>query len=496
MSEFTSGILFLRKDIRLVANYVNRVTDFNCIVNHLNSKWSVLFTPSTVSTEEFCENLSHKLPLLYFWNNEDHGWGYIVFLRGALHAEFNVEYETNVEEHISTHGEHTDADIFSIFKLSKRHIILLQEVLAGNKNVDKFKKILKIENMSWLNYDKCDEDVLDSITVLEVQLREESKIPLISNETTDLSPFRKNGQYGYINDQGDIVVPPIFDRANYFSNGLGRINYKGKIGFINHAGEYVIEPDLDWASSFSDNRCVVDKADRSMVINRSGELISEIDRKSYTSNWKFREGKVNVETPEKLYGFMNEHGSWFIEPTYKEAGHFNDGYAWVTLPSRQTLFINDKGDILHVPEGYRVGSSFSEGLAVVSQRHTCGVIDTKGILLLEQLPFTWNCFKEGLLSIKFQHQYGYIDICGNMVIEPAFDEAFEFLNGIAMVSIKGKTSFIDKSGSLLHKPQKYYNTIMFSMRENTIFKAKYKERFMYMSKLTGEPVFYLEEFDI
>ncbi|MFC5471267.1 WG repeat-containing protein [Cohnella suwonensis] len=491
MSEFTCGVLFLRKDIRLISSYVQRITTFNCIVNHLNPKWSVVFIPQTVSIENFCENLSNKLPLLSFWNNEDHGWGYQLFLRGSLNVEFNLEYDSN-EYHIGKEVDHSA--VIAVFKPTKKKSISPQDAMVDGNNVEYFKMIMGLEKMSWLNYDKCDEDVLDSN--IEIESCENTTFKIVDKEITDLSPFRKNGKYGYINDEGDIVVKPIFDQVDYFSNGLGLVNYKGKIGFINYAGEYVLEPVYDWASSFSDNRCVVDLGTRSLVITKAGEIISEIDRISYEFFWQFSEGIVKVETRDRLIGFMNEHGSWVIKPKYKEAGHFNDGFAWVTLPSGRTVYIDDNERILQVPQGYSVGCAFSEGVAIVSQRFSCGVIDTKGTLLLDHLPFTTDFFKEGLLAIKCEHQYQYINIHGEVVIEPAFDEAFSFSNGVAMVDIKGRTSFIDKSGRLLYKPQKYYNTIMQSIRENTIFKTGHKDRFMYVSKLTGEPVFYLEEHDI
>lgn len=491
MSEFTSGVLFLRKDIRTISSYVQRLTAFNCIVNHLSPKWSVVFIPHTVSTENFCENLSNKLPVLFFWNNEDHGWGYQLFLRGSLNVEFNIEYDSN-EDYIDKEVDHSA--VVAVFKPTKKKSISPQDAMVDGNNVEYFKRIMGLEKMSWLNYDKCDEDILDFN--IEIKSYENTTLKTVDIEITDLSPFRRNGKYGYINDEGDIVVKPIFDHADYFSNGLGLVNYKGKIGFINHDGEYVLEPVYDWASSFSDNRCVVDLNERSMIITRAGEAISEIDRISYRSFWQFSEGKVKVETRDRLIGFMNEHGSWVIKPKYKKAGYFNDGFAWVTLPSGRTVYIDDKESILQVPQGYSVGCAFSEGVAIVSQRFSFGVIDTKGDLLLDHLPLTTNFFKDGLLAIKSEHQYQYINIHGEVVIEQAFDGAYSFSNGIAMVDIKGRTSFIDKSGRLLYKPQKYYNTIMHSIRENTIFKTGNKDRFMYVSKLTGEPVFYLEELDI
>jgi hypothetical protein len=153
MSEFAIGILFLRKEISLIADYVKQIAEFHCIVNHLNDKWSVLFIPGTVSTGTFCEQLSHKLFLLEFWNYEDHGWGYKIHQKGSLHTEFRVEYEMYGADDLRAAQAHVDAAVFTLYKVTKKNIILLQEILTGSQDVDAFEKILNIREMSRLNYD-------------------------------------------------------------------------------------------------------------------------------------------------------------------------------------------------------------------------------------------------------------------------------------------------------------------------------------------------------
>ena len=55
-----------------------------------------------------------------------------------------------------------------------------------------------------------------------------------------LYPFQKDGKYGYINKTGDMVVPPMYEKADYFYDGLAAIKSKGKIGFINSVNKIVV----------------------------------------------------------------------------------------------------------------------------------------------------------------------------------------------------------------------------------------------------------------
>ncbi|WNJ20409.1 WG repeat-containing protein [Pontibacter sp. G13] len=72
--------------------------------------------------------------------------------------------------------------------------------------------------------------------------------------TTELMPFRgKNGQFGYINMDGEVVINPQFAYALPFSEGLGAVNIggtrkdgnipqDGKWGFIDEQGRFIINP--------------------------------------------------------------------------------------------------------------------------------------------------------------------------------------------------------------------------------------------------------------
>src|SRR5688500_16204306 len=68
--------------------------------------------------------------------------------------------------------------------------------------------------------------------------------------TPQLFPIKENSRWGYMDRSGKIVVPPSFDYAWDFSDGLGRFKEKGKFGFINLQGEVVIQPAFTYADDF------------------------------------------------------------------------------------------------------------------------------------------------------------------------------------------------------------------------------------------------------
>lgn len=80
-----------------------------------------------------------------------------------------------------------------------------------------------------------------------------------------------NLAYGGINENGDIIIPIIYDTEVSFSSGLASVRTLDesgayKYGFINQKNEFVIPQDYDAASSFSASLAPVGKRDESGVM--------------------------------------------------------------------------------------------------------------------------------------------------------------------------------------------------------------------------------------
>ncbi|BFT72536.1 hypothetical protein [Paenibacillus sp. P36] len=79
MSEFTAGSLIRN-------SYLDTVQQHNpLIVKELNEQWSVFITSGTGISEMAPTDvmeISKHLPVLYFYNFEDHGWGFTLLHQG------------------------------------------------------------------------------------------------------------------------------------------------------------------------------------------------------------------------------------------------------------------------------------------------------------------------------------------------------------------------------------------------------------------------------
>lgn len=83
-----------------------------------------------------------------------------------------------------------------------------------------------------------------------------------------------SGKYGYCDDNGRIVIPIQYQKAEDFSDGLASICIDGKHGFIDTAGNIVIEPMFEDAGAFHDGIAWVKNGDNYYYINKTGKILN------------------------------------------------------------------------------------------------------------------------------------------------------------------------------------------------------------------------------
>ena len=101
---------------------------------------------------------------------------------------------------------------------------------------------------------------------------------------TDAQPFSEGlaavadqqGLYGFIDHEGKIIIPCEWHRADWFSEGLAAVmGGDGEWGFINNTGRLVIPCEWNEVEWFEHgNAHVYDAEHREYIIDREGQIIS------------------------------------------------------------------------------------------------------------------------------------------------------------------------------------------------------------------------------
>ncbi|HEY6190580.1 MAG TPA: WG repeat-containing protein [Pyrinomonadaceae bacterium] len=289
-----------------------------------------------------------------------------------------------------------------------------------------------------------------------------------------LFPIEQNDRWGYIDRTGQVVIPPQFEAADEFSEGLAAVEVRGKWGFVDESGKLVIEPQFSGAYQFSEGLARVQVGGNEYglygkwgFIDKTGHFVIEpqYDELSAVADDSqgFHEGLAMIEV-KGLKGFIDKAGTVVIEPQFRYGSHFVEGLACVSKDFNQDWGYIDHSGAWAIPPHFDYASLFSEGLAPALVGGVCGYIDKTGSFILKP-PFkssdkddcaaTYGHFNGGLSRWKFGDKYGFIDKSGNVVIKPEFDLTFDFSEGMAYVEQAGRYGFIDTTGRMVIEPQFY-----------------------------------------
>lgn len=227
-----------------------------------------------------------------------------------------------------------------------------------------------------------------------------------------LALAQRNGLWGYIDTEGNEVIPCIYkgsEFGNYgfdFSEGMAVIIGKdGKYGYINKKGEIVVKPQFQQVGNFSEGVASVFLDGKLNFIGKDGKYIQALSNKFI---WDFN---VNRNLPEFKNGVCEVH-----IPTQKPSeGSIVD-----------VIYINKKGNEVEKPtekapqefyvrywEGDKVGYKDTIGNIVVPAKYTtlgnfsCGV----AVATLEYGQRGHGM--EEWYSEDYVGIYGYVDLNGN-----------------------------------------------------------------------------------
>jgi len=222
-----------------------------------------------------------------------------------------------------------------------------------------------------------------------------------SIKNAPLQPAQQNGKWGYTDPAGSFLIPPQFDCADPFSEGLAVVELKKRFGYISPDGQFLVQPKYFGAGPFKEGFAWVlarkpwtplGKGEYGVAlwakftyIDRSGREIRGPFSAEHVSN--FSEGLAAVRPGKTLggcdkVGYLNTKGEWSIQPQFDEAHDFSEGLAAVNQGAKCHMggkwgYV-DKGGKLSVPFQYQFAGRFKNGHACVEEAGQWKIIDTKG----------------------------------------------------------------------------------------------------------------------
>jgi hypothetical protein len=304
-----------------------------------------------------------------------------------------------------------------------------------------------------------------------VMLNEQGMIVLLFNEL-NIAPgiggfsegfmaVMQNHKHGYIDKTGNIVIPPRYDAARPFSEGLAEVKIppaipgmSGKWGYIGENGDFVIAPVYDNVMPFHEERAFVYQESGWFLIDKTGLLVTG---QAFEAVEGFSEGMAAVRVQidgNHLWGYIDREGAWKIPPRFNYAFSFNDGLAGAAHIDRLGWdFIDNEGNIIfeRVVDTIQFESSlyFREGWVVIPEGDKYWYLGTDGRRLPTAYDFATD-FNKGVATVYINNKAGVIDQAGNWVIQPGeFDGLSPFSEGKASARKNGRVGYINMNGEWL-----------------------------------------------
>lgn len=256
-------------------------------------------------------------------------------------------------------------------------------------------------------------------------------------------------KYGFINENGNIVIEPQFDNAFfYFSDGVCFAELDGRKGLINYNGDFILElPDtVYWIYNFTNRKAIV-------RFNNGDENIIDTDGRLLLVN-NYKDINTNVDENSIYYALYDNDSRWSVadslgnligEPCDSLLGFFQNLCA--VKFNGKWGYMNPSGDLM-IDTIYQFARVFSEdGIARVRKDSADYYIDKSGVPLLKVDKFITG-FECNRAAIKVDNKFQLIDKLGNKICYLNADEVFSFStqDSLATIIRNGKSIKIDTEG--------------------------------------------------
>lgn len=277
--------------------------------------------------------------------------------------------------------------------------------------------------------------------------------------------LKKQGLWGWCNEQGELKVPCTYTRIEVNYDSTCFVFQQRKQGLLSFDGELLVPVQYDSIYNMGSKHAGIQQNKRWAIYAKGKKQIAEF---KFDELRRFEEGFAFVRQGE-LWGFVNEAGILLVRPSYDAVNDFENGRARVYRFGLGWGVINSSGDeilplkygymlplqegrIAHqpdllwgyldeqgrevIPPQFRDARSFIQGFAVVqNDQDKYGLIDKQGKLVI---PFLYDQmgdqFVEEFIRVQRGGNWGYCNKKGEEVIRCRYAEAEDFNNGFAYVS--------------------------------------------------------------
>lgn len=176
-----------------------------------------------------------------------------------------------------------------------------------------------------------------------------------------LKAVEQDGMWGFVNLDGELVIPYKYHYVRSFHNGLAMVKLSGKWGYIDWLGNELIPIEFDEVTSFRDSHAFVKKDGRVGLLNVAGNVSYDYERiKEFTFPYIWLDSKPMFDG-----GDTNKFSAWVnTQLKYPELSRMYEAEGTVSL----TFCVDAEGNVSDVKVTKGVSHELNhEAVRVVSE---------------------------------------------------------------------------------------------------------------------------------
>lgn len=340
---------------------------------------------------------------------------------------------------------------------------------------------------------------------------------------------RNSTKSGFLNDQGEVVIEPIFNNCSNFLGDYANVILNSDYGYMDKSGNYKLFKDYDKVYWYYSDIGFAIKDTKFALLKRDGTLLTDFNfdtiyfpnenyfpvvfngNKNYITekgilvfndslNLKgdpvfdnmttFYASEKTKSNNKPKVGLITMSGKVIISPIYDELyGYFSNGVMIASLNGKYGLI--DKNETVVVPFEYdEILNDYENSLLVVQKDKKYGAITIENELTIPLIYDRLSPFKNGLALAYRNKKAGYINTEHEIKIPFDLEYTWQgtFRNGLAIFKENNRFGFIDTNGSPII-PAIYESTSPFTNKHAVIKRGELKGLINKEGKLILKPTY-------
>ncbi|MFN3841341.1 MAG: WG repeat-containing protein [Cyclobacteriaceae bacterium] len=174
--------------------------------------------------------------------------------------------------------------------------------------------------------------------IIRRELPPAEKTELIWPATEGFRMIKRNGRYGFIDDQARLLIPNRYEEARPFKEGLAPIKIRNKWGFINREDKIAVQPIYEQVTAFDQGYSVVMQNGKSGLIDVHGKLLLPV---RYDELIIQPNRRILVKS-DGLLGIADSNGGILLFPKYESVTDLDNGY-FVVQQNKKWGLVDQRG---------------------------------------------------------------------------------------------------------------------------------------------------------